>query len=142
MPIAAGFAFSDCCFSFHEEGKGVVYLEERSPSNNIYCGVPWPLLDPVEQAAVDRCWPILHTDVLGQCASVPILPSLPRVGETRQECRPVECVSRLRRRWLIVVLCAHQRNVRSYPQVLRPDHFLSGRRITQSGRIVFRRSYP
>ncbi|CAK0885110.1 unnamed protein product, partial [Prorocentrum cordatum] len=77
MQRVPGCACADCCV-LHDRSafENVCLLSSRSPENNIYLGIPTPLLDPVLGAAMERVqrvyeqtfWSMPESFVFGQAA--------------------------------------------------------------------------
>ena len=77
MQRVPGCAYADCCVLYDRSAsENVCLLSSRSPENNIYLGIPTPLLDPVLDAAMERVqrvyeqtfWSIPESFVFGQAA--------------------------------------------------------------------------
>ncbi|CAK0905471.1 unnamed protein product [Prorocentrum cordatum] len=77
MQRVPGCACADCCVLYDRSAfENVCLLSSRSPENNIYLGIPTPLLDPVLDAAMERVqrvyeqtfWSIPESFVFGQAA--------------------------------------------------------------------------
>ncbi|CAK0802819.1 unnamed protein product [Prorocentrum cordatum] len=77
MQRVPGCACADCCVLYDRSAfENVCLLSSRSPENNIYLGIPTPLLDPVLGAAMERVqrvyeqlfWSIPESFVFGQAA--------------------------------------------------------------------------
>ena len=113
MQRVPGCAHADCCVLYDRSAsENDCLLSSRSPENNIYLGIPSPLLDPVLDAAMERVQRVYEQNLLVYTRIVRLRPGSAGIGQARSKHRSNNCVLGARRRRPIPLHFALARDIR------------------------------